>query len=156
MVGQFEFQGNKVAYNPFSVRPVIAGTLFAMSKKVRLSIEQARWIGFVLAGGISLYVTIFGTITMGFCPGIECWPHTFAWTLLTPCLLLAIWSLRATAIAAVLLLFTHVYTDVHIYRAGLSTNTLWGTDMALDKCLWIAVFLLVVSAFLPRRLPHMD
>ena len=88
---------------------------------------------------------------MGFCPGIECWPHTFAWTLLTPCLLLAIWSLRSTAVAAVLLLVAHVYTDVHVYGGGLDANTLWGTDAALDKCFWIVVFLLVVSAFLPER-----
>jgi hypothetical protein len=50
---------------------------------------QARWIAFALAVPISLYVTFFGAVAMGFCPGIECWPHTFAWTLLAPCLLLA-------------------------------------------------------------------
>ena len=112
---------------------------------------QARWIPFALAVPISLYVTFFGTVAMGFCPGIQCWPHTFAWTLLAPCLLLTILSLRATAIAAVLLLVAHVYTEVHIYGGGLSANTLWGTDMALDKCLWIVVVLLVVSTFFSKR-----
>jgi hypothetical protein len=112
---------------------------------------QARWIAFALAVPISLYVTFFGTVTMGFCPGIKCWPHTFAWTLLAPCLLLAILSLRATAIAAVLLLVAHVYTEVHIYGGGLSADTLWGSDMALDKCFWIVVFLLVVSTFLSKK-----
>jgi hypothetical protein len=87
----------------------------------------------------------------GFCPGIECWPHTFAWTLLAPSLLLAIFSLRAVAIAAVSLLVAHVYTEVHIYREGLSANTLWGTDKALDKCFWIVVLFLVVSAFLSKK-----
>ena len=112
---------------------------------------QARWIVFALAVPISLYVSLFGTAMMGFCSGIECWPHTFAWMLLTPCLLLAIFSLRATAIAAVLILVAHVYTEVHVYRGGLSAGTLWGTDMALDKCLWIVVFLLVLSAFIPHK-----
>jgi hypothetical protein len=65
----------------------------------------ARWIPFALAVPISLYVTFFGTVAMGFCPGIQCWPHTFAWT-------------PATTIAAVLLLVAHVYTEVHIYGAG--------------------------------------
>ena len=111
---------------------------------------MARWIVFALAVPMSLYVSVFGTIMMGFCPGIECWPHTFAWTLLAPCLFLAIWSLRATAVAAVLLLLAHVFTDVHFY--GLSANTLWGTDMALDKCLWIVVLLLALSALLPKKI----
>ena len=93
---------------------------------------QARWLVFALAVPISLYVSFLGTVFMGFCPGIKCWPHTFAWTLLTPCLLLAIWSLRATAIAAVLLLVAHAYTEVYVYRGGLSANTLWGTDKALE------------------------
>ena len=138
---------------PFFVRLVIMGTLFAMVKNLSAYRRQVRWIVFTLAVPISFYVSYFGTIFMGFCPGLECWPHNFAWILLTPCLLLAIWSLRATTIAAVLLLFAHVYTDVHVYRGGLSANTLWGTDKALDKCLWIVVFLLVVSALLPGRLP---
>src|SRR6266481_7874994 len=112
---------------------------------------SARLIVFALAVPISLYVTFFGTVAMGFCPGIQCWPHTFGWTLLAPCLLLAILSLRATAIVAVLLLVAHVYTEVRIYGARLSANTLWGTDMALDKCFWIAVFLLVVSTFLSKK-----
>ncbi len=116
----------------------------------------ARWIPFTLALPFSLYVSFFGTVFMGFCPGIECWPHVFAWILLTPCLILAIWSLRATAIAAVLLLFAHVYTDAFVYEGGLNANTLWGTDNALDKCLWIAVFLLVASALLPGRLQSKD
>ena len=111
----------------------------------------ARWIPFAVAVPISLYVSFFGTVAMGFCPGIQCWPHTFAWTLLAPCLLLAILSLPAAAVAAVLLLVAHVYTEVHIYGGGLSANTLWGTDMALDKCLWIVVFLLIVSTFLSKK-----
>ncbi|MGD0832044.1 MAG: hypothetical protein ABR907_13965 [Terracidiphilus sp.] len=110
---------------------------------------QVRWIVFGLAVPISLYVTFLGTAFMGFCPGIECWPHTFAWTLLTPSLLLAIWSLRATAIAAVLLLIAHFYTEVHIYGEGF--NAIWGTDKALDECFSIVVFLLVISAFLPEK-----
>ena len=126
-----------------------------MSRNVKV-FKQARWIVFVVAGSMSLYVSIFGTILMGFCPRIECWPHTFAWTLLTPCFLLTIWSLRATAVAALFLLFAHVYIDAHVYRGGLSANTLWGTDMALDKCLWIVVVLLVVAVFLPERLPPGD
>jgi hypothetical protein len=113
---------------------------------------QARWLVFALAVPISLYVSFLGTVFMGFCPGMKCWPHTFAWTLLTPCLLLAIWSLRATAITAVLLLSAHVYTEAHIYREGLNAGTLWGTDNALDKCLWIVVFLLVLSALLPKKI----
>jgi hypothetical protein len=74
-----------------------------------------------------------------------------AWTLLAPSLLLAILSLRAVAIAAVLLLVAHVYTEVHIYGEGLIANTLWGTDKALDKCFWIVVLFLVVSAFLSKK-----
>jgi hypothetical protein len=111
---------------------------------------QARWIAFALAVPISLYVSILGTLFMGFCPGIECWPHTFAWTLLAPCLLLAIWSLRATAIAAVLLLVAHAFAEIHVYRE--SVAAIWDTDKALDKCLCIVVFLLVLSAVLPKRL----
>jgi hypothetical protein len=112
---------------------------------------QARWIVFAIAVPISLYVSFIGTVFMGFCPGIACWPHTFAWTLLAPCLLLAIWSLPATAVAAVLLLIAHVYTEVYVDGAGLSADTLWGADKALDKCLWIVVFLLVLSALLPKK-----
>jgi len=115
---------------------------------------QARWIAFGLAVPISLYVTFFGTVFMGFCPGIECWPHTFAWTLLAPCLLLAILSLRATAIAAALLLVAHLYIEVHFYGGGLSA--LWDTDKALDKCFWIVVFLLIVSALLPKKTTESD
>lgn len=115
---------------------------------------RARWIAFGLAVPISLYVSFLGTVFMGFCPGIECWPHTFAWTLLAPCLLLAILSLRATAIAAVLLLVAHLYTEVHFYGEGLSA--LWDTDKALDKCFWIVVFLLVVSAFFPKKTTESD
>jgi len=112
---------------------------------------HARWIVFALAVPISLYVSFYGTVFMGFCPGIQCWPHTFAWTLLAPCLLLAIWSLRATAIASVLLLVAHVYTEVYIYQGGLSADTLWGTDRALDKCFWIVVLLFTISAFFPKN-----
>ena len=107
---------------------------------------------FAVAVPISLYVSFLGTVFMGFCPGIQCLPHTFAWMLLMPCLLLAILSLRATAIAAVLLLIAHVYAEVHIYGGGLNADTLWGTDKALDTCLWIVVFLLVISALLPKRI----
>jgi hypothetical protein len=113
---------------------------------------QIRWIAFALAVPISFYVSFFGTAFMGFCPGMECCPHTFAWTLLTPCLLLAIRSLRTTAITAVLLLVAHVMTEVLVYKGGLNADTLWGTDKGLDKCLWIAVFLLVLSASLPRKI----
>jgi hypothetical protein len=111
---------------------------------------QVRWMVFALAVPISLYVSFFGTVFMGFCPGIECWPYTFAWTLLTPCLLLAILSLRVTAIAAVLLLVAQVTTEIH--SDGLSADTLWGRDKGLDIGLWIAVFLLVLSACLPKRI----
>jgi hypothetical protein len=113
---------------------------------------QARWLVFTVAVPISLYVSFIGTVFMGFCPGIACWPHTFAWTLLAPCLLLAIWSLPATAVTAKLLLIAHVCKEVHVYGAGLSADTLWGTDKALDKCLWIVVFLLVLSALLPKKI----
>ena len=113
---------------------------------------QARWLVFGFAVPISLYVSFFGTVFIGFCPGIACWPHTFAWTLLAPCLLIAIWSLRATAITAVLLLIAHVYTEVHVYREGLSAATLWGTDRALDECLWIVVILLILSALLNKKI----
>jgi len=126
------------------MRSVQNGSIADMSKAI-----QVRWIVFVFAIPISFYVSFLGTVFMGFCPGIECWPHTFAWMLLTPCLLLAIWSLRATAIATVLLLVAHVCTDVHFY--GLSANTLWGADKALDKCLWVVVFLLALSAVLPKK-----
>ncbi|HVN92482.1 MAG TPA: hypothetical protein VMT38_02240 [Terracidiphilus sp.] len=113
-----------------------------------------RWIVFALAVPICFYVSFLGMIFMGFCPGIECWPHTFAWTLLTPCLLLAIWSLRAAAIAAILDLVAHVFTEVVIYKGGLNADTLWGTDKGLDKFFWIAVGLLVFSALLPKRAPQ--
>jgi hypothetical protein len=127
--------------NPYKI-----GSIARMRKAI-----QVRWIVFALAVPISFYVTFFGTVFMGFCPGMGCWPHTFAWTLLTPCLLLAIWSLRATAIAAVLLLVSHVLTEVLIYKGGLNADTLWGSDKALDKFMWIVVFLLVLSALLPKK-----
>jgi hypothetical protein len=57
-----------------------------------------------------------------------------------------------TAIAAVLLLVAHVLTEVLVYKGGLNADTLWGTDKGLDKCLWIAVFLLVLSASLPSKI----
>lgn len=90
---------------------------------------------------------------MGLCSGpsvIPCWPHTFAWTLLTPSLVLARWSVRATAITAALLLFAHIFTEVHFYNEGMSA--LWDTDKALDKCFWIVVVLLVFSALLPEKI----
>jgi hypothetical protein len=127
--------------------PYKIGSITGMSRAI-----QVRWIVFALAVPISFYVTFLGTVFMGFCPGMECWPHTFAWTLLTPCLLLAIWSLRATATAAVLLLVSHVVTEALIYKGGLSADTLWGADKALDKFLWIVVFLLVLSALLPKKI----
>jgi hypothetical protein len=111
---------------------------------------RIRWTLFAPAIAISLYVSFFGTAVMGFCPGIECWPHTIAWTLLAPSLLLAIWSLRAAAIAAVVLLVAHAFTEIHVYRE--SVAAIWDTDQALDKCFCIVVFLLVLSALLPRRL----
>jgi hypothetical protein len=112
---------------------------------------QVCWIPFALAVPISFYVILLGTIFMGFCSGIRCLPHNFAWILLTPILLIFIWSLRTTAIAAVSLLATHVFTEVVIYGGGLNTDTLWGNDKALDKCTWISVFLLVLSAVLSRK-----
>ena len=112
---------------------------------------KAAWITFAAAVPISLYVTFWGIVFMGFCPGKECWPHNFAWILISPCLLLAIWSLRAVAIASVLLLAAHVYADVVIFGSGLSPDALWGTDKGLDACLWIAVVLLITSAFLFRK-----
>lgn len=117
---------------------------------------QARWLVFAFAVPISLYVSFLGTVFMGFCPGIGCWPHTFAWTLLAPCLLLAIWSLRATAIAALLLLIAHVYAEVRVFGGGLNADTLWGSDKALDKCLWIVVLLVVLSALLPKKTATKD
>jgi hypothetical protein len=109
-----------------------------------------RRILFAPAVAISLYVSILGTMVMGFCPGIECWPHTIAWTLLAPSLLLAIWSIRAAAVAAVLLLAAHAFAEIHVYRE--SVAAFWDTDQALDKCFCIVVFLLVLSALLPKRL----
>jgi hypothetical protein len=113
---------------------------------------QVRWMVFAVAVPISLYVSFLGTVFMGFCPGIACWPHTFAWTLLAPSLLIAILSLRATAATAMLLLIAHVYAEVHVYGGRLTADTLWGSDKGLDKCLWIVVSLLVVAAFLPERI----
>jgi len=110
-----------------------------------------QWAAFAFAVPISLYVSCLGTAFMGFCPGVTCWPHTFAWTLLSPCLLLAIWSLSATAIAATLLLAAHVYTDVHIYGEGFNLDTLWGADAGLDKGLWLVVLLLIISAAFSAR-----
>jgi hypothetical protein len=115
--------------------------------------KQPRGALFVIAIPLSLYVSVFGTLSMGLCSGpsaIPCWPHTFAWTLLAPSLLLAIWSVPATAIAAVLLLFAHLFTEVHFYKE--SMGALWDTDMALDKCFWIVVLLLVFSALLPKKI----
>lgn len=113
---------------------------------------QIRWILFVLVVPLSFYVSFFGTIFMGFCPGIECLPHTYAWILLTPLLLLSIWSLRATAISAVVLLASHVFTEAVIYKGGLNADTLSGNDKALDIRMWIAVFLLVLSERLPSKI----
>jgi succinate dehydrogenase hydrophobic anchor subunit len=62
--------------------------------------------------------------------------------------------MRATAIAAALLLVAHLFTEVHIYGEGLSA--LWDTDGALDKCFWVVVFLLIVSAFLPNKATEND
>lgn len=117
---------------------------------------RIKWIVFALAVLISLYVTFFGTIFMGFCPGIQCLPHTFEWTLLTPLLLLAFWSLRATAIAAVLDLVAHVFTEVVIYNEGVTVDTLWGTDRGLDKCLWTVVALLLLATYLPEQVPKSE
>jgi hypothetical protein len=65
---------------------------------------------------------------------------------------LAIWSLRATAISSALLLVAHVVTEVLAEGGGLNADTLWGADKGTDKCLWIAVFLLVLSAWLPKKI----
>jgi len=35
---------------------------------------------------------------------------------------------------------------------GVNEDTLWGADKALDKCLWIVIFLLVLSALLPKKI----
>jgi hypothetical protein len=116
---------------------------------------QPRWIAFVIAVPISLYVSIFGTLSMGFCSGpsvILCWPHTFAWTLLTPCLLLVKLSLRAATIVAALLLVAHSYVEVHFYGEGIAG--LWDTDMALDKCFCAVVLLLAISALFPRKISN--
>jgi hypothetical protein len=114
---------------------------------------QPRWMVFAITIPISLYVSIFGTLSMGLCSGpsvIPCWPHTFAWTLLAPSLLLAIWSMRATAITAILLLSAHIFTEVHFYNEQM--GALWDTDMALDKCFWLVVLLLAFSAILPKKI----
>ena len=134
-----------VVFSDEMEEPYKIGGIAGISKATKV-----RWIVFALAVPISLYVSFFGTVFMGFCPGIECWPHTFSWMLLAPCLLLAIWSLRATAIAAVLLLLAHILTEVYVYRGGL--GALWDTDKGLDKGLWIVVFLLVASALLPKKI----
>jgi hypothetical protein len=110
---------------------------------------RIRWKLFAPAIAISLYVSFLGTAVMGFCPGIECWPHTIAWTLLAPSLLLAIWSVRAAAIAAGFLLVAHAFAEIHVYKE--SVAEFWDTDQALDKCFCIVVILIVLSAFLPRR-----
>jgi hypothetical protein len=96
-----------------------------------------------------LYICLYGIVFMGFCPGWGCLPHTFAWILAAPCLLLAILSIRIAAIAMVTLLIAHVVMDSVQY--GFSVNTLWGTDKGLDIALWVAVFLVAVAALIPER-----
>lgn len=114
--------------------------------------RELRWIAFVIAVPIGLYVSFWGTLSIGLCSGpsvIPCWPHVFAWTLLAPSLLLGIWSVRVAAIATVLLLFAHIFTEVHFFKE--SVSALWDTDMALDKCFCIVVLLLLFSALLPNK-----
>jgi hypothetical protein len=116
---------------------------------------QPRWIMFVMAIPISLYVSLLGTAFMGLCSApsaISCWPHTFAWTLLAPSLLLARFSIRITAIVVAILLVAHFYIEAHFY--GEDLVALWDTDQALDKCFIAAVFLLVVSALFPRKISN--
>ena len=98
-----------------------------------------RRIAFALAIPFCLYVSFYGVVYMGLCPGPGCLPHTFAWIIATPCLLLAIWSLRTTAVAMVALLVIHV--TIEITQEGLSLSTLWGNDKGLDAALWVAGFL---------------
>lgn len=117
--------------------------------------DRARWTVFAIAVSFSLYVSFWGTAFMGLCSGpsaIRCWPHTFAWTLLAPSLLLVKLSFRATAIAAALLLITHLYVELHFY--GENIAALWDTDMGLDKCFVAIVVLLVVSALFPREISN--
>lgn len=92
-----------------------------------------------LAVPISLYVTVLGTVFMGFCSGLACLPHTFAWTLLAPSLLLALWSIRASAIVTVVLFIAHA-----LLEGGL--RAVWGSDGGLDTCFVVVILLLIVSA----------
>lgn len=59
---------------------------------------KPQWIFFLMAVPLCLYELFYGVVSMGFCPGWGClhivWPLIAA----TPCLLLAIWSLRAAAV----------------------------------------------------------
>ncbi|MES2391289.1 MAG: hypothetical protein V4555_06600 [Acidobacteriota bacterium] len=110
-----------------------------------------RRVIFGFAVPLCLYICFFGIGFMGFCPGWECFPHTFAWILAAPLLLIAIWSLRFAALAMVALLCVHVAVDVA--QSGFSVNTLWGTDQGLDVALWAAVLLVAVAALIPARTP---
>lgn len=59
---------------------------------------KPQWIFFLMAVPLCLYDLFYGVVSMGFCPGWGClrivWPLIAA----TPCLLLAVWSLRAAAV----------------------------------------------------------
>jgi len=110
---------------------------------------SVRWICFCISVPLCCYVSFYGVIAMGFCPGYSCFPETFQWILLAPCLLLTIWSLRATAIAMAILLAIHVVKSVA--EDGLSVDTLWGTDWGLDKVFWFVVILMGVAALVPHH-----
>jgi hypothetical protein len=113
--------------------------------------SRLRWIAFALAVPFCLYTASLGLIFMGFCSGIGCLPHTFAWILLAPSLILGIWSTRATAVVAAILLIAHIFVEGHLYGAGFGANALWGTDKGLDITLWTAVILLSVAAAIPAK-----
>ena len=108
-----------------------------------------RLVAFFIAIALGLYTAFYGVVSVGFCSGLKCFPHTFAWILILPIMLLGIWSFRATAIAAVILLALHVSIDVHFY--GFSVNTLWGSDKGLDIVLWLTVILLVATVSARKR-----
>jgi hypothetical protein len=108
-----------------------------------------RWICFCVSVPLCCYVSFYGIIFMGFCPGYRCFPQTFEWILLAPCLLLAIWSLQATAIAMAVLLAIHIVRSVA--EEGFSADTLWGADMGIDKAFWFGVILVAVAALVPHH-----
>jgi hypothetical protein len=116
---------------------------------VKESVLTLRWTIFTLAALFCAYDCFYGIVYMGLCPGLGCLPHTFAWILAMPCLLLAIWSLRATAVAMVAILAVHVLMQVK--QEGLSMYTLWGNDKGLDAAFWVAVLFVTVAALIPAK-----